>query len=286
MGKKRSVSTGGGLNPSHTIPDEFVTPVLLSSTFPLKYSHFPFAYLTLSNLQSSKASRSPLKRLTRKDRSRRRHPGGSEQQPDRARVSEATGASISRSSTCLTEVKGPQLLMKRHTLLLGDRLDVISSWTDLSGRLPAPLHQSAGKASAPPTPSSPRGQGARDPGPPLDLLKPQNADQIAIKIADLGNACWVVSGRADPWSVGKVLFGVKGTRFPPPPPTPQNQHFTPDIQTCQYRSVEVLIGADYGTAADIWSTACMVSQLAAVSAKCPPPPHPHHQLVLSWFSGL
>ncbi|CAL8380048.1 unnamed protein product [Boreogadus saida] len=37
------------------------------------------------------------------------------------------------------------------------------------------------------------------------------------------------------------------------------KHFSEDIQTCQYRSVEVLIGADYGPPADIWSTACMVS---------------------------
>uniref|UniRef100_A0A8C4ITJ5 non-specific serine/threonine protein kinase n=1 Tax=Dicentrarchus labrax TaxID=13489 RepID=A0A8C4ITJ5_DICLA len=66
----------------------------------------------------------------------------------------------------------------------------------------------------------------------LDLLKPQNADKIFIKIADLGNACWV------------------------------NKHFTEDIQTCQYRSVEVLIGADYDTPADIWSTACMAFELA------------------------
>lgn len=70
----------------------------------------------------------------------------------------------------------------------------------------------------------------------LDLLmdprKPQNADKILIKIADLGNACWV------------------------------HKHFTEDIQTCQYRSVEVLIGADYGTPADIWSTACMTFELA------------------------
>lgn len=27
----------------------------------------------------------------------------------------------------------------------------------------------------------------------VDLLKPHNADKILIKIADLGNACWVVS---------------------------------------------------------------------------------------------
>lgn len=43
----------------------------------------------------------------------------------------------------------------------------------------------------------------------------------------------------------------------------QHKHFTEDIQTCQYRSVEVLIGADYDTPADIWSTACMVSRAPA-----------------------
>uniref|UniRef100_A0A8D0AA26 non-specific serine/threonine protein kinase n=1 Tax=Sander lucioperca TaxID=283035 RepID=A0A8D0AA26_SANLU len=74
--------------------------------------------------------------------------------------------------------------------------------------------------------------GISDSGVLLDLLKPQNADKILIKIADLGNACWV------------------------------HKHFTEDIQTCQYRSVEVLIGADYDTPADIWSTACMAFELA------------------------
>lgn len=39
----------------------------------------------------------------------------------------------------------------------------------------------------------------------------------------------------------------------------QHKHFTEDIQTRQYRSIEVLIGAGYSTPADIWSTACMVS---------------------------
>nr|CAH0100478.1 unnamed protein product [Daphnia galeata] len=50
---------------------------------------------------------------------------------------------------------------------------------------------------------------------------------MLVKIADLGNACWV------------------------------HHHFTEDIQTRQYRCLEVLLGAGYGTPADIWSTACM-----------------------------
>ncbi|XP_063141770.1 SRSF protein kinase 2 isoform X12 [Rattus norvegicus] len=66
----------------------------------------------------------------------------------------------------------------------------------------------------------------------VNPLDPQNADKIRVKIADLGNACWV------------------------------HKHFTEDIQTRQYRSIEVLIGAGYSTPADIWSTACMAFELA------------------------
>ncbi|XP_035376309.1 SRSF protein kinase 1b isoform X2 [Electrophorus electricus] len=66
----------------------------------------------------------------------------------------------------------------------------------------------------------------------VNPLEPLNADKIQVKIADLGNACWV------------------------------HKHFTDDIQTRQYRSLEVLIGAGYGTPADIWSTACMAFELA------------------------
>lgn len=55
---------------------------------------------------------------------------------------------------------------------------------------------------------------------------------IEVKIADLGNACWV------------------------------HKHFTEDIQTRQYRSLEVILGASYNVSADIWSTACMAFELA------------------------
>ena len=68
---------------------------------------------------------------------------------------------------------------------------------------------------------------------PLSIARyaelPQN--EINVKIADLGNACWI------------------------------NKHFTRDIQTRQYRSPEVILGADYDTSADIWSLACMVFEL-------------------------
>uniref|UniRef100_A0A8C6LLC6 non-specific serine/threonine protein kinase n=2 Tax=Nothobranchius furzeri TaxID=105023 RepID=A0A8C6LLC6_NOTFU len=66
----------------------------------------------------------------------------------------------------------------------------------------------------------------------INPLDPQNADKLQVKIADLGNACWV------------------------------HKHFTDDIQTRQYRSLEVLTGAGYSTPADIWSTACMAFELA------------------------
>nr|XP_005995499.1 PREDICTED: SRSF protein kinase 1 isoform X2 [Latimeria chalumnae] len=66
----------------------------------------------------------------------------------------------------------------------------------------------------------------------INPLEPLNAEKICVKIADLGNACWV------------------------------HKHFTEDIQTRQYRSLEVLIGSGYSTPADIWSTACMAFELA------------------------
>ncbi|KAI6780514.1 Protein kinase dsk1 [Emericellopsis cladophorae] len=54
---------------------------------------------------------------------------------------------------------------------------------------------------------------------------------ISVKIADLGNACWV------------------------------NHHFTNDIQTRQYRSPEVILGSKWGASTDVWSMAAMVFEL-------------------------
>ncbi|KAM6995835.1 SRSF protein kinase 3 [Passerculus sandwichensis] len=75
------------------------------------------------------------------------------------------------------------------------------------------------------------GEGAL-PGGQENPLDPRAAPRLRIKIADLGNGCWV------------------------------HKHFTEDIQTRQYRALEVLLGAGYGPPADIWSTACMAFELA------------------------
>lgn len=62
----------------------------------------------------------------------------------------------------------------------------------------------------------------------LDLF---DHPDVAYKVADLGNACWV------------------------------ERHFSDDIQTRQYRSPETIINAGYDTSADLWSLACMVFEL-------------------------
>lgn len=71
------------------------------------------------------------------------------------------------------------------------------------------------------------------PPPPRSITDPAfEVCEMEVKIADLGNACWV------------------------------HKHFTEDIQTRQYRSLEVILGAPYNVSADIWSTACMAFELA------------------------
>lgn len=183
-------------------------------------------------LQSNKVSRGPIKRLTRRDKSRRGQDGGNDpSERDRARMS-VPGAAAATSSACSSpsqsDIVGRELLLRRRTLLFEDQLqwephhlrNAISSCPDLnadahvSGPKSAPLHQ---QTSASFQSQSLHyffktvgskwtfgslcsifhnillipGAGLSDAA--VDLLNPENADKILIKIADLGNACWVVS---------------------------------------------------------------------------------------------
>ncbi|KAM4582952.1 SRSF protein kinase 3-like [Fundulus diaphanus] len=200
---------------------------------------------TLGEL-SSKVSRSPLTRLSAKDKCCRGQKNPSDLKSDKPHVTFSEGAAAAAPSThqftCNSKLRGPDLKIRRQTLLFEDGLDStprshrgpMGSCPNIS--LDAPVCGSRSEffhqtVRSEPVPASPA-RGISNPDVPVDLLKPQNADKIVVKIADLGNACWV------------------------------NKHFTEDIQTCQYRSIEVLIGAEYDTAADIWSTACMAFELA------------------------
>ncbi|CAG5984091.1 unnamed protein product [Menidia menidia] len=213
-----------------------VPPALTSSGY--LFGKLSGVFQTLGEW-SNKMSRRPVKRQTEKDRSRRPAKSLSDHKQNKHHVSfcDAAAPSSTHSSTCQSELTGPNLKIRRQTLLFEDGQDsasqsqrnLICSCPNLS----AGTSVSASRSLLHHTPPSPASACViNDSDVPLDLLKPQNADKILIKIADLGNACWV------------------------------HKHFTEDIQTCQYRSVEVLIGASYDTPADIWSTACMAFELA------------------------
>ncbi|KAJ1735593.1 serine/threonine protein kinase, CMGC [Coemansia biformis] len=73
----------------------------------------------------------------------------------------------------------------------------------------------------------PSRNGADDGGSPAG---PQQQG-VKVKLADLGNATWA------------------------------DHHFTEDIQTRQYRSPEVIIGARWDATADLWSCACVLFEL-------------------------
>ncbi len=64
--------------------------------------------------------------------------------------------------------------------------------------------------------------------PPPFPYDPISLERITVKIADLGNACWV------------------------------DHHFTNDIQTRQYRCPEIILGTRWNVSVDIWSAACLV----------------------------
>ncbi|XP_013875322.1 SRSF protein kinase 3 [Austrofundulus limnaeus] len=76
--------------------------------------------------------------------------------------------------------------------------------------------------------SSPAGKEASN---KMEQFNSPSFKDVTVKIADLGSSCWVY------------------------------KHFCEEIQTRQYRSLEVLLGSDYGPPADIWSVACMAFEL-------------------------
>ncbi|NXG74513.1 SRPK kinase, partial [Baryphthengus martii] len=82
-------------------------------------------------------------------------------------------------------------------------------------------------------------------GPGGDLgnqLEESDLMSIEVKIADLGSACWTY------------------------------KPFSKEIQTQPYRALEVLLGLDYSTPADIWSTGCLAFEMATGECLFDPQP--------------
>ncbi|XP_010170576.1 SRSF protein kinase 3 [Antrostomus carolinensis] len=73
-------------------------------------------------------------------------------------------------------------------------------------------------------------------------LEESDLMSIEVKIADLGSACWTY------------------------------KPFSKEIQTQPYRALEVLLGLDYGTPADIWSTGCLAFEMATGECLFDPQP--------------
>ena len=71
-----------------------------------------------------------------------------------------------------------------------------------------------------------------DPDPEREPKPEPEPEPEPEQVADLGNACW------------------------------RERQFTDDIQTRQYRSPEVILGAGYDTSADLWSLACVLFKAA------------------------
>ncbi|XP_042068675.1 SRSF protein kinase 3 isoform X2 [Haplochromis burtoni] len=93
------------------------------------------------------------------------------------------------------------------------------------------LEEQSHKAPAGGSSSSSLQTGKEASSPESNQVNLYSLKEIAVKIADLGSSCWVY------------------------------KHFCEEIQTRQYRSLEVLLGSEYGPPADIWSVACMAFEL-------------------------
>ncbi|CAF0937914.1 unnamed protein product [Adineta ricciae] len=114
----------------------------------------------------------------------------------------------------------------------GTTADTVPSATDTKPVAAAATPTDIDKPTDPNEPdpiNRPRPMAERTPNPVFEIVP---EEVLQVKIADLGNACWTY------------------------------QHFTDDIQTRQYRSLEVILGSGYDASADIWSVACMAFELA------------------------
>ncbi|XP_037720709.1 SRSF protein kinase 3 isoform X6 [Drosophila subpulchrella] len=140
-----------------------------------------------------------------------------------------TATAPTTSTTCTTTAASTELYNGDHTTICtSTTTNAISSATTATSTTTTAIAKLNVHANA--IPSQNQSQSSQNNTYTIQSLI--NNSNVRVKIADLGNACY------------------------------DYHHFTEDIQTRQYRSIEVLLGAPYNYTADIWSTACLAFELA------------------------
>ena len=102
--------------------------------------------------------------------------------------------------------------------------------TDAASEEPPPLPP-ANQIYWKPLPANQQRRQRRDEIKSILIGGPEVWDHYSFKVVDLGNACWI------------------------------HKHFTDDVQTRQYRSPEVILGARWGPKIDVWSIGCIAWEL-------------------------
>lgn len=162
-------------------------------------------------------------------------------QQDEQEASDDSSSDLRRASDFTSESPTkPAMMVNSYASPSSRILTPKKTYNLLSVATPSPVTVKRGPQAAVAETPGPQ-DSALEPTPPVDRLQPahefshewENDETclITVKIADLGNACWV------------------------------DRHFTNDIQTRQYRAPEVLLGSTWGASVDIWSMACLTFEL-------------------------
>ncbi|ODN80190.1 CMGC/SRPK protein kinase [Cryptococcus wingfieldii CBS 7118] len=161
---------------------------------------------------------------------------------ENVKLGEGSGLKWEKTSTPAPQpASGPSLLSQQlHTHPASPPLNAAPS--ESTSSVPsAPLDDGTDVSTPATTPdhlsrlpeNDDRAPEAGDPNhlPPPFPYDPVSLEKITVKIADLGNACWV------------------------------DHHFTNDIQTRQYRCPEIILGTKWDESVDMWSAACLFFEL-------------------------
>ncbi|CCU98413.1 unnamed protein product [Malassezia sympodialis ATCC 42132] len=165
-------------------------------------------------------------------------------EPSSASSHHGAGGSMLGNKVALPLRKGPSLLSQQAHKAVHSKApesdtptDTTTSPSEIGQDMAAELGEAPAQSQSPPLGLSPDplrpAPAAGDPTtlPPPPPYDPSTLERITVKIADLGNACWT------------------------------DHHFTNDIQTRQYRCPEAILGAKWGTTADLWSASAMFFEL-------------------------